>query len=60
MINSRNTAVADIQKIHLRKKEKLKQAMAKIPNRVCLTSDIWTTYTTEGYIYLTAHFIDEN
>ena len=40
VINSKNTAVADVQKIYLREKEKLKQAMAKIPYRVCLTSDV--------------------
>lgn len=39
---SRNTAVSDVQRIHLREKEKLKQAMAKVPNRICLTSDVWT------------------
>ncbi|WRX28662.1 HAT [Theobroma cacao] len=37
---SRNTVVSDVQRIHLREKEKLKQAMAKIPNRICLTSDL--------------------
>ena len=34
--------------------------MAKVPNRVCLTSDVWTACTIEGYICLTAHFVDEN
>lgn len=40
------------------KKDKVKHIMSKIP-RVCLTSDVWTTTTSEGYICLTAHFVDE-
>ncbi|PHT48251.1 hypothetical protein CQW23_12459 [Capsicum baccatum] len=39
---SRNTSVVDVQKVHFKEKEKLRQASAKIPNRVCLTSDCWT------------------
>ncbi|XP_027347945.1 zinc finger BED domain-containing protein RICESLEEPER 2-like [Abrus precatorius] len=34
--------------------------MCNIPNRVCLTSDVWTAATSEGYICLTVHFVDEN
>ena len=48
------------KKVYIKEKEKLKQVIAKIPNRVCLTSNIWLASTTEGYIYLTAHFVDEN
>jgi len=33
--------------------------MARSPGRICLTSDCWTSCTTEGYICLTAHFVDE-
>ncbi|XP_049358705.1 zinc finger BED domain-containing protein RICESLEEPER 2-like [Solanum verrucosum] len=39
---SRNTSVVDVQKVYFREREKLKQVLAKIPNRVCLTSDCWT------------------
>ncbi|KAF7831896.1 zinc finger BED domain-containing protein RICESLEEPER 2-like [Senna tora] len=52
--------VSDVKKIYEKEKEKLKQEMARIPNRVCLTSDGWTACTSEGYICLTAHFVDEN
>ena len=34
--------------------------MSNNPSRICLTSDCWTAYTSEGYICLTAHFVDEN
>ncbi|XP_027368265.1 zinc finger BED domain-containing protein RICESLEEPER 2-like [Abrus precatorius] len=55
---SRNTVVSDVQKIYMREKEKLKEVIC--PNRVCLTSDVWTAATSEGYICLTVHFVDEN
>ena len=57
---SRNIAKAYVFNIHMREKEKLKQTLASIPNRICLTSDLWTSCTTKGYICLTAHFVDLN
>ncbi|KAF7820896.1 zinc finger BED domain-containing protein RICESLEEPER 2-like [Senna tora] len=57
---SRNTAMSDVWKFYLDQKDKLKKHMAKSCGRICLTSDCWTSYTTEGYICLTAHFIDES
>nr|GLL41695.1 zinc finger BED domain-containing protein RICESLEEPER 2-like [Ipomoea trifida] len=56
---SRNTVVSDINKLYLKEKNKLKQVLTSIPNRICLTSDLWTACTTEGYICLTSHFVDE-
>lgn len=41
-------------------KEQLKQSMSRTPNRICLTSDCWTSINNEGFISLTAHFVDEN
>ncbi|KAM3269179.1 hypothetical protein P3S67_031143 [Capsicum chacoense] len=38
---SRNTFVVDVQKVYFKEKEKLIRALAKISNRVCLTSDCW-------------------
>lgn len=55
-----NTEVSDIEKIYDRERMKLKDIMGRIPNRICLTSDLWTATTSEGYICLTAHFVDEN
>src|ERR1044072_9501546 len=57
---SRNTVVADIRKLYVTEKKKLREVMGRIPDRVCLTSDCWTAATTEGYLCLTAHFVDEN
>ncbi|KAM3325271.1 hypothetical protein P3S67_000396 [Capsicum chacoense] len=42
IMSSRNTVVVDVQKLYFKEKEKLRQALAKIPNQVCLTSDCWT------------------
>ncbi|KAF7821320.1 zinc finger BED domain-containing protein RICESLEEPER 2-like [Senna tora] len=57
---TRNTAVADVWKVYVSRKESLKQELDKIPSRICLTSDVWTACTTEGYICLTAHYVDSN
>ncbi|XP_057755746.1 zinc finger BED domain-containing protein RICESLEEPER 2-like [Arachis stenosperma] len=56
---SRNTVKADIVKVHKREAAKLKKILVSIPNRICLTSDLWTSSTNEGFICLTAHFVDE-
>nr|GME05130.1 zinc finger BED domain-containing protein RICESLEEPER 2-like [Ipomoea batatas] len=56
---SRNNFVSDINKLYLKEKNKLKQVLTSIPNRICLTYDLWTACTTKGYICLTSHFVDE-
>ncbi|XP_061374142.1 zinc finger BED domain-containing protein RICESLEEPER 2-like [Gastrolobium bilobum] len=57
---SRNMIVADVLNIYKKEKEKLKQIMASIPTRICLTFDFWTSCPNPGYICLTAHFVDTN
>ncbi|KAK9136106.1 hypothetical protein Syun_015436 [Stephania yunnanensis] len=57
---SRNTVKADILKIYKREKRKLFNSLQSLPGRVCLTSDMWTSITSDGYITLTAHYIDED
>ncbi|KAG6533058.1 hypothetical protein ZIOFF_006919 [Zingiber officinale] len=34
--------------------------MHSCPGKICFTSDLWTSIATDGYICLTAHFIDSN
>nr|KYP59783.1 Putative AC transposase [Cajanus cajan] len=41
-------------------KEKLKLMLSKLPGRINLTLDVWTSYTMEGYISLIAHYVDQN
>uniref|UniRef100_A0A2N9FMH9 HAT C-terminal dimerisation domain-containing protein n=1 Tax=Fagus sylvatica TaxID=28930 RepID=A0A2N9FMH9_FAGSY len=57
---SRNTAKADVLKVHRKEKDNIRNMLKSIPGRICLTSDLWTSITTEGYICLMAHYVDEN
>ncbi|XP_031279086.1 zinc finger BED domain-containing protein RICESLEEPER 2-like [Pistacia vera] len=57
---TRNTAKADCLKICYREKEKIKLALKRVSGRICLTYDIWSSCTTDEYISLTAHYVDEN
>ncbi|XVF23093.1 hypothetical protein REPUB_Repub13aG0008300 [Reevesia pubescens] len=38
----------------------LKHMLKETPSRISLTSNLWTFITMDGYICLTAHFIDAN
>ncbi|KAH9722750.1 putative AC transposase [Citrus sinensis] len=55
----RNTAKADVLKMHNREKIKIRSMLEEAPSRICLTTDLWTSITTDGYLCLTAHFIDK-
>uniref|UniRef100_A0A151UI99 AC transposase n=1 Tax=Cajanus cajan TaxID=3821 RepID=A0A151UI99_CAJCA len=57
-VPSRNTAVSNVSKKFHEHKERVKVAMHKSHSRICLTSDCWTSITQQGYICLTAHFVD--
>ncbi|RIA04507.1 hypothetical protein BRARA_K01253 [Brassica rapa] len=54
----RNTAASDCLKIYEREKLKLRQKLKEIPGRICLTTDLWRALTVEGYLCLTADYID--
>jgi hypothetical protein len=56
---SRNTAKSDCMSVFSIEKEKLKRELASIPGRICLTSDVWTAVTTQGYMTITAHYVDK-
>lgn len=57
---SRNTARLDIRKMHADYIAKITKQMKHAPGRICLTSDCWTSIATDGYLSLTAHYIDKN
>ncbi|KAL4582630.1 hypothetical protein LXL04_007187 [Taraxacum kok-saghyz] len=57
---SRNTVRADIVNMHSRETNKLSMLLKEAPGRICLTSDLWSSITTDGYISLTTHFVDKN
>ena len=56
----RNTAASNCLKIYEKEKLKLRQQLKDIPGRFCLTTDLWRALTVEGYMCLTAHYIDGN
>ena len=57
---SRNTAAADCLKIYEKEKLKLRKIIDQVPGRFCLTTDLWRSLTIEGYMCLTAHYIDSS
>ena len=57
---SRNTSKVDVLKLYKNEKDDVKNKLKSIPSRICLTLDLWTSITSEGYICLTAHYVDEN
>ncbi|KAG5538656.1 hypothetical protein RHGRI_019276 [Rhododendron griersonianum] len=57
---SRNTAKSIVGKVYQREKETLKHALELIPSKICLTSDLWSSLTSDEYMVLTAHYVDEN
>ena len=57
---SRHTTRNDVLKMFKREKERMKDFFHYIPGRVAFTSDCWTSINTDGYISLTAHYIDES
>lgn len=56
----RNTAASDCLKIYEKEKLKLRQQLKEIPGRFCLTTYLCRALTVEGYMCLTAHYIDGN
>ena len=56
---SRNTAKVDCWNDFLSEKTKLKSILTNIPDRICLTSDVWTVVTTQGYMTMIAHYVDK-
>ncbi|XP_026378229.1 zinc finger BED domain-containing protein RICESLEEPER 2-like [Papaver somniferum] len=57
---SRNTIRPDILKMHKFQKEVIRKKLQCAPGKICLTSDMWTSVNTTGYISLTVHFVDQD
>jgi len=56
-----NTIKSDIFIIFMKeKKNMVKEELNNFTNRICLTLDLWTSCTTEGYINLTMNHIDSS
>ncbi|KAL3503923.1 hypothetical protein ACH5RR_033764 [Cinchona calisaya] len=56
---TRHTAKIDILKLHGIETQKVKVMLNEYPGRICLTSDLWTSIAINGYMSLTAHFVDK-
>ncbi|KAG8377763.1 hypothetical protein BUALT_Bualt08G0067200 [Buddleja alternifolia] len=57
---SRNTAKSDVLRIYEMEKEKIKEILASTSSRICLTSDLWSSLVSNGYMAITAHYVDNN
>ena len=57
---TRNIAKADVVEMHKREKTKLKFPLESVDCRISLTYDLWTSITTDEYLCITAHFIDQD
>lgn len=57
---TRNIVKSDVLSLYKREKDRLKILIKSIMGRISLTSDLWTSIATDGYLCLTAHFVDSN
>nr|KYP53174.1 Putative AC9 transposase [Cajanus cajan] len=57
---SRTTLARDIYKLWDSEREILKEFISQNCQRVCLTTDTWTSSQNLSYMCLTSHFIDNN
>ncbi|XP_050378393.1 zinc finger BED domain-containing protein RICESLEEPER 2-like [Argentina anserina] len=54
----RNTVKAHVSKLYESEKSKVQNMLSCARGRICLTSDLWSSQTTNEYLTLTAHFLD--
>lgn len=57
---SRRTCTRDTVQLYFQQKAKLKHFFKEHCDRVCLTTDGWTSQTQDSYMTVTAHFIDND
>ncbi|XP_059627280.1 zinc finger BED domain-containing protein RICESLEEPER 2-like [Cornus florida] len=57
---SRFTVVRDCLKLYAIEKKRLKTLVNQLNQRICFTTDIWTSIQNLSYMCLTAHFFDKN
>ncbi|KAK3189129.1 hypothetical protein Dsin_028690 [Dipteronia sinensis] len=56
----RTTIARDVLQVYVDEKKKLKDFFVRNQQRVCLTTDTWTSIQNINYMCLTAHFVDNN
>ncbi|XP_071712401.1 zinc finger BED domain-containing protein RICESLEEPER 3-like [Rutidosis leptorrhynchoides] len=57
---TRDTVKAEVMKIFEREKAILKHKLESITCKICFTSNLWTSITTDSYMSLTAHYVDDS
>ena len=58
-VKGRHTIRDDAKKMYDGMKEELKVELQNLDSRICLTSDMWTSSQSLGYMSITAHYINE-
>ena len=58
-IPSRATVAKDCSQLYSSEKKKLKSVLTRLSQKVCLTTDTWTSLQNLNYMVLTAHFLDD-
>ncbi|KAB2602866.1 hypothetical protein D8674_003871 [Pyrus ussuriensis x Pyrus communis] len=56
----RNTIKACVLRMFKTEKQALHNLLGSVEGRICLTSDLWSSQCTDGYLALTAHFVDKD
>lgn len=57
---SKNTVKVNVSKLYEIHKEILKDELASILGRICLTSDLWTFITFNEYMCVTDHYVNRD
>lgn len=57
---TRNTVKNLVVKLFKKRRESIKNYVETIPGKVALTTDIWSSLKSEGFLGVTIHFIDNN
>jgi hypothetical protein len=57
---SRRTCTRDIVQLYFQERARVKKFLKDYCQRVCLTTDCWTSQQQDGYMIVTASFIDVN
>ncbi|XP_071716260.1 zinc finger BED domain-containing protein DAYSLEEPER-like [Rutidosis leptorrhynchoides] len=53
-----DTVQGDCVATYLREKQTVQKLLDEMPGRICLTLDLWSSYHTMGYVFVTGQFID--
>ncbi|KAF7839596.1 zinc finger BED domain-containing protein RICESLEEPER 2-like [Senna tora] len=56
---SRNTLKADVLKLYFKEKDHLKHCLSLVLGRISITSYLWSSISTDEYMVVIAHYIDD-